>query len=186
MTAPHTPQQPGHEPDEQVTSAEQLINPEIEPGIPSIFSDFDLYLFGQGRHYHIYDKFGAQLRTINGVAGVNFALWAPNARTVSVIGNFNGWNRSATPMLLRHQDLGVWECFVPGLQSGEIYKYAIYSRFNNYTVDKTDPYGFFADLPPRPPTTAPEIHQPDWQNAPGLQRGGNYKRSDHRSLSMKS
>jgi 1,4-alpha-glucan branching enzyme len=172
MTAPHTPQQPGHEPDEQVTSAEQLINPEIEPGIPSIFSDFDLYLFGQGRHYHIYDKFGAQLRTINGVAGVNFALWAPNARTVSVIGNFNGWNRSATPMLLRHQDLGVWECFVPGLQSGEIYKYAIYSRFNNYTVDKTDPYGFFAELRPKTASIVTDIHQHDWQDAAWLQRRG--------------
>ncbi len=170
MTAPHTPQQPGHEPDERSAPAEQLANPEIEPGIPSIFSDFDLYLFGQGKHYHIYDKFGAQLRTINGVAGVNFALWAPSARTVSVIGNFNGWNRSATLMHLRHQDLGVWECFVPGLQAGEIYKYAIYSRFNNYTVDKTDPYGFFAELRPRTASIVADIHQHTWQDAAWLQQ----------------
>jgi len=170
MTTPHTPQQPGREPEEQVAHDEQLTNPEIEPGIPSIFSDFDLYLFGQGRHYHIYDKFGAQLRTVNGVAGVNFALWAPNARTVSVIGDFNGWNRSETPMQRRHNDLGVWECFVPGLRAGEVYKYAIYSRFNNYTVDKTDPYGFFTELRPRTASIVADIHQHTWQDEAWLQR----------------
>ncbi len=164
MTAPHIPQQPGSEPDEQVT------NPEIEPGIPSIFSDFDLYLFGQGKHYHIYDKLGAHVRTVNGISGVNFAVWAPNARTVSVIGDFNSWNRSAAPMHLRHVDLGVWECFVPELQIGAIYKYSIYSRFNNYTVDKTDPYGFATELRPNTASIVADIHQHTWQDESWLQQ----------------
>src|SRR6266700_4196927 len=86
-----------------------------EQDIPSILSDFDLHLFGQGKEYRIYEKMGAHLLVVNGVTGVNFALWAPNARSVSVIGDFNGWRHGATPMHLRHQDLGVWECFVPGL-----------------------------------------------------------------------
>ncbi len=69
-----------------------------EPGALSIFSDFDLYLFGQGKNYRIYEKMGAHLRTFNGVAGVHFAVWAPNALSVSVIGDFNGWQRGATLM----------------------------------------------------------------------------------------
>jgi len=92
----------------------------IEQDIPSIFSEFDLYLFGQGKHYRIYEKMGAHLRTVNDVSGVHFAVWAPNALVVSVIGDFNNWQRGANPMYLRHQDLGVWECFVPGLQAGAL------------------------------------------------------------------
>src|SRR6266480_8101911 len=113
--------------------------PSREQDVPSLFSDFDLYLFGQGKHYHLYEKMGTHPRTVNGVEGVNFAVWAPNAREVSVIGDFNDWNRSANLMHLRHNDLGVWECFVPNLQVGALYKYAIYSHVNNYTVDKIDP-----------------------------------------------
>ena len=116
--------------------------------LPTIFSDFDLYLFGQGKHYRIYEKMGAHPVNKNGVEGLHFAVWAPNARTVSVIGDFNGWNRSANPMHLRHNDLGVWECFIPGLRAGTLYKYAILSRFNHYAVDKTDPYGFAFELRP--------------------------------------
>src|SRR5579884_4490992 len=80
--------------------------------VPSVFSDFDLYLFGQGKHYHIYEKMGAHLRTVQGVTGVNFAVWAPNAVSVSVIGSFNDWDRAAHPMHRRHDELGVWECFI--------------------------------------------------------------------------
>src|SRR5437868_704510 len=114
----------------------------IEQGTTSIFTDFDLYLFGQGKHYRIYEKMGAHFRTVNGVAGVHFAVWAPHALAFSVIGDFNDWKRAANPMHLRRQDLGVWECFIPGLQPGTRYKYAVYSRYNNYIIDKTDPYGF--------------------------------------------
>src|SRR5256714_9928202 len=121
----------------------------IDSDIPSIFSDFDLYLFGQGKEYRIYEKMGAHPRTVNGVRGVNFAVWAPNALSISVIGDFNNWDRSANPMHRRHNDLGVWECFIAGLGTGILSKYAIYSRFRNYSVDKTDPYGFAMELRPQ-------------------------------------
>ena len=140
-----------------------------EQDIPSILSDFDLHLFGQGKEYRIYEKMGAHLRTVSGVPGVNFALWAPNARSVSVIGDFNGWRHGATPMHLRHQDLGVWECFVPGLTAGALYRYAITSRFNDYTVEKSDPYGFAAELRPQTASIVVDIHQHQWQDEAWMQ-----------------
>src|ERR1700676_2597693 len=135
-----------------------------EEAIPSIFSDFDLYLFGQGKNYRIYEKMGAHERVVHGVAGVNFAVWAPNALSISVIGDFNGWNRGANQMHLRHIDLGVWECFIPGLHKGVLYKYAIYSRYNNYTAEKTDPYGFAAELRPKTASIVADIHQHQWRD----------------------
>jgi 1,4-alpha-glucan branching enzyme len=149
-----------------------------EQDAPSIFSDFDLYLFGQGKNYRIYEKMGVHVRVVNGVAGVHFAVWAPNALTVSVIGDFNGWQRGANPMQLRHRDLGVWECFVPGVKPGALYKYAIYSRFNNYTVEKTDPYGFAAELRPFTASIVVDIHQHQWNDNTWIQQ-----RTEHQELS---
>jgi 1,4-alpha-glucan branching enzyme len=146
--------------------------------IPSILSEFDLHLFGQGKDYRIYEKMGAHLRSVNGVTGVNFAVWAPNARSVSVIGDFNSWRHGATPMELRHQDLGVWECFVPGLAAGALYKYAITSRFNNYTVEKSDPYGFAAELRSKTASIVADIHQHQWQDEAWMQ-----ERAQHHQLS---
>ncbi len=154
------PQQHNDPEDHILTMAEE---------IPSIFSDFDLYLFGQGKDYTIYEKMGAHLRTVNGVAGVHFAVWAPNALSVSVIGDFNNWDRGANLMYLRHQDLGVWECFIPGLQTGILYKYAIFSRFNNYSVEKADPYGFASQLRPGTASIVVDIHQHRWQDAAWMQ-----------------
>ncbi|WP_220192061.1 1,4-alpha-glucan branching protein GlgB [Ktedonospora formicarum] len=158
MSVSHTSQTPEEKP---------LSSTTIEPmqDAPSIFSDFDLYLFGQGTHYQIYEKMGAHPRTVNGIQGVNFALWAPNARAVSVIGDFNQWDRKATPMQLRHNDLGVWECFVPGLSIGTLYKYAICSRFNNYHVDKADPYGLSFELRPNNASVVANISDYTWQDA---------------------
>ena len=149
-----------------------------EEAIPSNFSDFDLYLFGQGKNYRIYEKMGAHERIVNGVAGVNFAVWAPNALSVSVIGDFNNWNRSANPMQLRHIDLGVWECFIPGLHNGILYKYAIYSRHNNYSVEKTDPYGFAAELRPKTASIVADIHRYQWEDEAWMEH-----REEHHRLS---
>ena len=160
MTVPHMPDQPGNREDPSTKTAQE---------IPSIFSDFDLYLFGQGKHYHLYEKMGAHPRTIDGVSGVNFAVWAPNARMVSVIGDFNNWNRSAHPLRLRHQDLGVWECFVPGVAVGSLYKFALYSQFHNYTADKIDPYGFAAQLRPDTANIVADIYQHTWQDEQWIQ-----------------
>jgi len=136
----------------------------IEPEQESIFSDFDLYLFGQGKHYHLYEKMGAHPRVVNGVAGVHFAVWAPNALTVSVIGDFNQWHRGAHPMYRRHNDLGVWECFIPGVQVGSLYKFAIYSRYNNYTADKIDPYAFAFEVRPKTACIVADIKQHTWHD----------------------
>jgi 1,4-alpha-glucan branching enzyme len=130
----------------------------------SIFSEFDLYLFGQGKHYYLYEKMGAHPRVQNGVAGTHFAVWAPNAQAVSVIGDFNGWNRSANPMWRRHNDLGVWECFVPGVEPGALYKFAIYSRYNNYTADKIDPYAFAFEVRPNTACIVADIRRHEWHD----------------------
>jgi 1,4-alpha-glucan branching enzyme len=159
MTAPQMPQPPESEASHSST---------VE--IPSILSDFDLYLFGQGKHYHIYEKMGAHPRTVQGVPGVNFVVWAPNARSISVIGDFNNWNRATHPMHLRHNELGIWECFVPGPGVGALYKYAIVSRYNGYQVEKTDPYGFASELRPNTASIVAEIHRHTWQDEEWLQQ----------------
>src|SRR5260370_5351463 len=110
------PQQDDKQP-EQVSTGEQDIS--------SIFSDFDLYLFGQGKHYRIYEKMGAHPRTVHGVDGVNFAIWAPNALSVSVIGNFNGGRHHANHMHLRSNDLSLLKCFIPGFRIREIYDHSV-------------------------------------------------------------
>src|SRR6266704_89308 len=105
--------------------------------------------------------------------------WAlTHARSISVIGDFNNWNRSANPMYRRHNDLGVWECFIAGLETGILYKYAIYSRFKNYAVDKTDPYGFAMELRPQTASIVADIHQHKWQDESWMQ-----ERSRHQQLS---
>jgi len=156
----------------QPQSGNTLSSEAEQRAIPSLFSEFDFYLFGQGKHYHIYEKMGAHQRTVNGVSGINFAVWAPNARMVSVIGDFNHWDRSANPMILRHAELGIWECFVPNLKPGTLYKYAIYSRFNNYHADKIDPYGFAFELRPSTATIVADISQYQWHDERWMRQRG--------------
>ncbi|HZV35241.1 MAG TPA: 1,4-alpha-glucan branching protein GlgB [Verrucomicrobiae bacterium] len=107
----------------------------------------DLYLFGKGDERRIYDKLGAQLRTIDGVHGTSFAVWAPNAQRISVVGDFNGWDGRYHPMRLLGAS-GVWELFVPGLGEGAHYKYEI-KNAHGHIVLKADPYGFFFESAPK-------------------------------------
>src|SRR5262249_39408629 len=109
---------------------------------PSLLSQDDLYLFNEGSHLRLYDLLGAHPRTVNGVKGTNFAVWAPAAGYVAVIGDFNGWNKAATPLYPRESS-GIWEGFVPGVGPGTLYKYHIASRYHGYSADKIDPLGFF-------------------------------------------
>jgi 1,4-alpha-glucan branching enzyme len=109
-------------------------------------SEFDLYLFAQGTHNRAYDKLGAHLVEQDGHRGVHFAVWAPNARDISVIGDFNGWDPTRHPM--RSSSAGVWDAFIAGLPADTIYKYRIVSNFGGYVVDKADPYGFAAEIRP--------------------------------------
>jgi 1,4-alpha-glucan branching enzyme len=110
-------------------------------------TDYDLYLFGEGTHHRAYEKLGAHPGEMDGQHGVYFAVWAPNAELVSVIGGFNAWNPRSNPLQVRPA-AGIWEGFVPEISSGAIYKYHIQSRDRDYQVDKADPYGFAAEIRP--------------------------------------
>ncbi len=114
----------------------------------TLLTDFDLHLFGEGTHFRTWEKLGAHLRVVNGVAGVHFAVWAPNASRVSVIGDFNGWN-PARHLLQYRGASGIWETFVPGVTEGARYKYRIDGPGGRYKVDKADPYGFAAEIRPQ-------------------------------------
>jgi 1,4-alpha-glucan branching enzyme len=109
-------------------------------------TEFDLYLFNAGDHHRIYEKLGAHYAEVNGVGGIQFAVWAPGARTVSVIGTFNGWDRRKHAMRVLGSS-GVWEIFIPGLPEGELYKFQIKTQ-DERILDKFDPYGFEMELRP--------------------------------------
>ncbi|MBX3425119.1 MAG: 1,4-alpha-glucan branching protein GlgB [Pirellulales bacterium] len=112
-----------------------------------MLSEYDLHLLGEGRHWRSYDKLGAHLRTAAGVTGVNFAVWAPNAESVSVVGDFNGWDRRRHTMR-KHIPSGVWELFIPEASAGLLYKYSVKFR-GGHCEEKCDPYGFAAEVPPK-------------------------------------
>jgi len=130
---------------------------------PPVLSDFDLHLFAEGKHFNTYQKLGAHVTEVAGVRGVAFAVWAPNAQRVSVVGNFNHWDGRQHPMRVRGAT-GVWELFLPGLREGEIYKYEIKSRFGNYLGVKTDPYGFYAELRPKTASIVYDIDRYTWHD----------------------
>jgi 1,4-alpha-glucan branching enzyme len=113
----------------------------------SLLTDMDLFLFNEGRHHRLYDKLGAHPATVDGVAGAHFAVWAPNAQYVSVVGDWNGWDRATDPLRARASS-GVWEGFVPGAGRGARYKYHVASRHQGYRADKADPFGFRHEVPP--------------------------------------
>src|SRR5438105_4955435 len=111
-------------------------------------TDDHVDLLAEGTHSRIiYEKLGAHRTEQDGTAGTHFAVWAPNARQISVIGDFNGWKADANPMRPRGPS-GLWECFIPGVGNGALYKYAITSRHEDYRVDKADPCGFAAEVRP--------------------------------------
>src|SRR5258708_11734388 len=134
----------------------------------SILSNDDLYLFHEGTHFQLYEKLGAHPRTVGSTSGVNFAVWAPNADRVSVVGDFNSWNPSSHP-LRRRSDFGIWELFVPELKAGATYKYRVQSRLNGYAADKADPFAFASELPPRTASVVADLRY-EWGDAAWLQR----------------
>jgi len=114
----------------------------------TLMSDEDVYLFNEGSHFHLYRKLGAHPVIRNDMAGTWFSVWAPDAEQVSVIGAFNDWEKSAHPLCHREKS-GIWEGFIPEVGKGALYKFHIRSRFNGYEVDKTDPFAFFNEIPPK-------------------------------------
>ncbi|MBR2738577.1 MAG: 1,4-alpha-glucan branching protein GlgB [Lachnospiraceae bacterium] len=127
------------------------------PGI----SDMDIYLFGQGLHYQIYEKLGANPMTMDGVPGVLFGVWAPNAIRVSVVGDFNGWDGRRHGM--RRLDDGVWEIFIPGLTNGDRYKFEILTQTGTL-IYKSDPYGKWSEMRPGTASRVWDIRDYEWQD----------------------
>ncbi|MFC1976673.1 1,4-alpha-glucan branching protein GlgB [Chloroflexota bacterium] len=111
----------------------------------TLLSDDDLYIFNEGSHYRLYEKLGAHSTSIGGVEGTYFAVWAPNARQVSVIGEFNDWNKSSHQLHGKGQS-GIWEGFIPGIGNGTLYKYYIVSQQRSYRVEKADPFARFSEI----------------------------------------
>jgi 1,4-alpha-glucan branching enzyme len=114
----------------------------------SLISEFDRHLFNEGTHSHLYEKLGAHPMVLNGRQGTFFAVWAPNARSVSVIGDFNGWVKTTHPLNCLGNS-GIWEGFFTDITRGNHYKYHIMSQYNGYRVDKADPLAFLTEVPPR-------------------------------------
>jgi len=136
---------------------------------PPMLTEYDLHLHGQGNFQQSYEKLGAQVRTLEyaigdaNVTGINFAVWAPNAQRVSVIGPFNDWD-NRTHAMQRRAESGIWEIFIPNLPQGAEYKYSIRSTELGYEIDKADPYAFYADLRPNTSSRVWQLEGYEWQD----------------------
>src|SRR5476651_1848137 len=113
----------------------------------SRFTDFDIALFKSGKHYKLYEKLGSHVIEFKGVIGTYFAVWAPNAHYVAVVGNFNGWNRASHPLYVRWDGSGIWEGFIPNVGNGETYKYFINSTTGE-DLEKADPFALRWEVAP--------------------------------------
>jgi 1,4-alpha-glucan branching enzyme len=146
-----------------------------------LLSDYDLYLFGEGTLYELYHRLGAHPSEVDGVSGVTFAVWAPNARRVSVVGEFNGWDERLLPMRARSN--GIWELFVPDLPVGTLYKYAVLSWNSGYRVLKADPVAFAAELRPGNASRVADLTGFEWTDQSWLsQRADQTPRKQHISI----
>jgi len=119
-----------------------------EPPKITLLTEDDIYLFNEGSHFRLYEKLGTHPLTVSNQKGTYFAVWAPDARQVSVAGDFNGWNRDSHTLQPRGQS-GIWEGFVPGIGKGALYKYHIASRHKGYRVDKADPLAIYNEISPK-------------------------------------
>jgi len=130
---------------------------------PTLLSDFDLHLYGEGTNYESYRSLGAHQADVEGVKGVRFAVWAPNAEVVTVVGDFNQWDARRHPM--RQRTGGVWEIFIPALGPGDTYKYFVRSRLKGYQQMKTDPYSFYCETPPKSASIVWDLGKYEWNDA---------------------
>lgn len=135
---------------------------------PPVLTDFDLHLFNEGNHQQIYEKLGAHIMEVNGVKGVLFAVWAPNARAVAVVGDFNAWDNRRHQMRVRGSS-GVWEIFVPRIGEGENYKFQIKTK-HHHILDKSDPYGFYAEVRPKTASRVWDINKYTWHDEAWLKK----------------
>ncbi|MFC1939467.1 1,4-alpha-glucan branching protein GlgB [Chloroflexota bacterium] len=128
----------------------------------SLLTEDDLYLFNEGTQFHLYEKLGAHPLTVNNQKGTYFAVWAPDARQGSVVGDFNGWDR-ARHYLQPKGKSGIWEGFIPGVSSGALYKFHIASRYKGYNVDKADPFATYNEIPPKTASIVWDLEY-DWRD----------------------
>ncbi|HET8548759.1 MAG TPA: 1,4-alpha-glucan branching protein GlgB [Bryobacteraceae bacterium] len=135
---------------------------------PPVLSEFELDLHGEGTNFESYNTFGAHLAGSLGLAGTRFAVWAPNAEVVTLVGDFNHWDTRRHPMRLRSG--GVWEFFVPGLGEGAHYKYYVRSKFFGHRQLKSDPYGFAMEVPPKSASIVADVNRYEWHDAEWLER----------------
>jgi len=137
----------------------------------SRLSELDLHLFHEGSHTRLYERFGAHLETREGIAGCHFAVWAPNAHAVSVMGEFNGWHRHEDWLQQIQPLSGIWEGFVPGAKAGQRYKFHIESALHGYKVDKADPFAFSSEVAPATASVITDLDYP-WNDQEWMGRRG--------------
>jgi len=137
----------------------------------------DLYLFGEGSHESAYRFMGAHLRELDGVAGCTFSVWAPNAKRVSVIGDFNFWD-GRKHVMRKHYPSGIWELFIPGVESGDNYKYELLGPDGHLLPHKADPYGFFAQLPPEQASRVVALGDYEWGDQEWHKKRGTHSTLD--------
>ncbi len=125
---------------------------------PTLLTDHDIYLFREGNHFRLHEKLGAHPMTEGGTEGVYFAVWAPNAEFVSVVGDFNEWDPQSSPLGPRWDQSGIWEGFIPAVGKGALYKYHIVSQKNHYVVDKGDPFAFCWEISPQTASRVWDLH----------------------------
>ena len=132
-----------------------------------VLSDFDLHLIGEGSHYKKYEKLGSHVMEVNGIKGIHFAVWAPNAKRVSVAGDFNNWDGRRHQMRVLGSS-GVWEIFIPGLDEGEVYKFEIKSKSGEIFL-KADPYAFYFEVRPKSASVVYDINRYRWNDSEWLE-----------------
>jgi 1,4-alpha-glucan branching enzyme len=159
----------------KAASSEDIIDARSVRYDLSLLGNDDLFLFNEGSHHRLYEKLGAHTLTFDGTEGTYFALWAPNAKQVSVIGDFNGWDKSGHFLSPKAQS-GIWEGFVPGVAKGSIYKYYVVSHHRGYRVEKTDPFGFYSETAPKTASIVWDLNY-DWRDHAWME-----KRRAHNAL----
>ena len=152
-------------------------NGTVVENLNEFISEYDIYLFREGKHFSLHDKLGAHVMEHKGTRGTFFAVWAPNAASVAVIGNFNGWLKDASHLTLREDESGIWEGFIPGVEKGEAYKYFIRSKYDNYEVEKADPVGFYSEQPPKTASVVWE-HNYNWSDEDWMRNRKNHNALD--------
>ncbi len=136
---------------------------------PPLLGELDIHLLVEGTHLRTFEKMGSHCATVDGVQGVHFAVWAPNAKRVSVVGDFNGWDGRRHVMRFRH-NAGVWELFVPGLGNGTLYKYEIIGAGGFMLPLKADPYGHYAEVPPKTASVVWDLADRQWLDGEWMTR----------------